>query len=243
MKEIIRLMVVLTTVSALAGFSLAYVNEKTREPRAYQDRLKLLSSLNTVLPAHDNQPDKDAIEINGIRYYVSKAKGVVNGIAFETSSDKGYSGLIRVMVGITPSGEITSIEIMEQKETPGLGAKITEDGFRDQYKGKSLENARWKVKKDGGDFDQISGATISPRAVTNGIRSGLEAYGQYRQQIVGGAPGKVDPLDNAQLKGKKAGGSIDASSGATPLPGTAANAVRAGKQNKKQVPGGGNVVQ
>lgn len=187
MKEIIRLMVVLTTVSALAGFSLAYVNEKTREPRAYQDRLKLLSSLNTVLPAHDNQPDKDAVEINGTTYYVSKAKGAVNGIAFEASSDKGYSGLIRLMVGITPAGEITSIEVMEQKETPGLGSKIAEDRFKNQYKGKSLGNAKWKVKKDGGDFDQISGATISPRAVTNAVRSGLEAYDEHKQQIAGGS--------------------------------------------------------
>jgi Na+-translocating ferredoxin:NAD+ oxidoreductase subunit G len=186
MKEILKLMVVLTTVSALAGFSLAYVNEKTKAPRAYQDRMKLLNSINTVLPPHDNQPDQDAVKINGTMYYVSKQKGTVNGVAFEASSDKGYSGLIRIMVGITPDGKVTSIEIVEQKETPGLGSKIAEDWFKGQYKGKSLENATWKVKKDGGDFDQISGATISPRAVTGAVKSGLEAYVKNKEQITGG---------------------------------------------------------
>jgi Na+-translocating ferredoxin:NAD+ oxidoreductase subunit G len=189
MKEIIRLVVVLTTVSALAGLSLAYVNEKTREPRAYQDRLKLLSSLNQVLPQHDNQPDEKTVDIHGTKYkyYVSSRGGKVNGIAFETSSDKGYSGLIRIMVGIKPTGEITSIEIMDQKETPGLGSRITEGWFKSQYKGKSLQNAQWKVKKDGGDFDQISGATISPRAVTNAVKDGLEKFEQNRQRILGGS--------------------------------------------------------
>lgn len=187
MKEIIRLVGVLTTVCVLAGLSLAYVNEKTKEPRAYQDRLKLLSSLNMVLPQHDNDPDKDSVTVGGTTYYISKANGGVNGIAFETSSDKGYAGLIRVMVGVKPDGEILSVGIIDQKETPGLGSKITEGWFTDQYKGKSLENAQWKVKKDGGDFDQISGATISPRAVTGAVKNGLENYRKNKEQILGGS--------------------------------------------------------
>lgn len=186
MKEIIRLVGVLTIVCVLAGLSLAYVNEKTREPRAYQDRLKLLSSLNIVLPQHDNEPDKDSVTLDGTTYYLSKEQGVVNGIAFESSSDKGYSGLIRVIVGVKPDGEILSVGIVEQKETPGLGSKVTEDWFLDQFKGKTLDNAKWQVKKDGGDFDQISGATISPRAVTNALKSGIDAYVKNKQQILGG---------------------------------------------------------
>ena len=186
MKEVIRLTAVLTVVWVLAGFALSYVSEATEEARAYQDRLELLSSLNMVLPEHDNEPDSDAMQIGGITYYPSKKDGEINGIAFITSSDKGYSGLIRVIVGVKPDGEIISIGILEQKETPGLGSKITEDWFVDQYKGKSLENARWAVKKDNGDFEQISGATISPRAVTSAIQKGLETYQKDRQEIFGG---------------------------------------------------------
>lgn len=187
MKEIVRLVVVLTSVCALAGLSLAFVNEKTKAPRAYQDRLKLLNALNMVLPEHDNEPDKDSVALGGTTYYVSKSQGKVNGIAFETSSDKGYSGLIRIIVGVRPDGEILSVGIVEQKETPGLGSKIAEPRFTDQYKGKTLRNAQWKVKKDGGEFDEISGATISPRAVTNAVKTGLETFEKNRQQILGGS--------------------------------------------------------
>jgi Na+-translocating ferredoxin:NAD+ oxidoreductase subunit G len=186
MKEVIRLIVVLTVVCAQAGFSLAYLNEKTEDARANQDRLKLLNSLNMVLPENDNQPDKKAVKVNGTIYYISKLKGVVNGVAFETSSDKGYSGSIGIMVGIKPTGEVISIAVLDQKETPGLGSKITEDRFLNQYKGKSLQNARWKVKKDGGDFEAISGATISPRAVTGAVKDGLDAYEKHKIQILGG---------------------------------------------------------
>jgi len=187
MKEVIRLVAVLTVVCVLAGLSLSYVSEATEEARAYQDRLELLNSLNMVLPEHDNEPDNDAVIIDGITYYVSKKDGEINGVAFATSSDKGYSGTIRVMMGIKPDGEIITIGILEQKETPGLGTKITEDWFLDQYKGKSLENARWAVKKDGGDFEQISGATISPRAVTSAVRTGLETYEKNKHEILGGS--------------------------------------------------------
>jgi electron transport complex protein RnfG len=89
-------------------------------------------------------------------------------------------------VGVKPDGEIISIGVLEQKETPGLGSKITEDWFIDQYKGKSLDNAKWAVKKDNGDFEQISGATISPRAVTNAVQQGLQTYQENKQEIFGG---------------------------------------------------------
>jgi len=187
MKEIVKLISVLTVVCVLAGLSLSYVSQATQEARDYQDRLELLSSLNMVLPEHDNEPDKDAVEVTGSTYYVAKKDGEVSGVAFITSSDKGYSGLIRVIVGVQPDGEIISIGILEQKETPGLGSKITEDWFIDQYKGKSLENARWAVKKDNGDFEQISGATISPRAVTDAVQKGLQAYQENKQEILGGS--------------------------------------------------------
>ena len=186
MKEVIRLTAVLTVVCVLAGLSLSYVSQATEEARAYQDRLELLNSLKLVLPEHDNEPDNDAAVIGDTIYYRSKNGGEINGIAFITSSDKGYSGPIRIIMGVKPEGEIITIGILEQKETPGLGTKITEDWFIDQYKGKSLANARWAVKKDGGEIEQISGATISPRAVTSAVRTGLETYEKNKQEILGG---------------------------------------------------------
>ncbi|MEA2102663.1 MAG: RnfABCDGE type electron transport complex subunit G [Thermodesulfobacteriota bacterium] len=186
MKEIIRLLVALTAVCMIAGLSLSYVNKITKEPRAYQDRLELVNALNMVLPDHDNEADKDFICVGKTKYYFSKAQGKINGVAFVCSTDKGYSGLIRVIAGVRPTGEIVGIGILEHKETPGLGSKIATRAFRDQYKGKSLDNAEWKVKKDGGGFDQISGATISPRAVTLAVKEGLMEFRANRSGIFGG---------------------------------------------------------
>jgi len=79
---------------------------------------------------------------------------------------------------------VTGIEILSHAETPGLGDKIAHEGFKDQFKGQSLGSADWRVKKDGGDFDQITGATISPRAVVGAVKKGLEFFGEHRQEII-----------------------------------------------------------
>lgn len=188
MKEVLKLLIVLTGVCMIAALCLSFVNDATKEARAYQDRLELLNALNMVLPAHDNEPDKDMLDLKGYTYYLSKSGGSINGVAFITESDKGYSGLIKIVVGVDPDGKIVAIGILEQKETPGLGSKIAEDEFKDQYKNKTLDNARWAVKKDDekGSFEQISGATISPRAVTAAVKQGLEKFAMDKASILGG---------------------------------------------------------
>ena len=94
---------------------------------------------------------------------------------------QGYGGPIPIMVGLDLKGTITGIRIASAaeglKETPGLGVKITEPVFRDQFIGKTLENVL--IKKDGGEIDAITAATISSRAVCNGIKLGIEQYASY----------------------------------------------------------------
>jgi electron transport complex protein RnfG len=105
-------------------------------------------------------------------------------VAFKVVAPEGYSGNIEIMVGVDEAGTVSGIEILSHAETPGLGDKITHGWFKDQFKGQSLESADWRVKKDGGDFDQITGATISPRAVVGAVRAGLEFFAGHRQKIV-----------------------------------------------------------
>ena len=187
MKEVVKLITVLTVVCMISGLCLSFVNDATRGARAYQDKLEKLRALNLVLPEHDNEPDNDTVTVGDRVYYLSRSGADINGVAFETSTEKGYSGLIRVLVGVQPEGNIIGIGILEQKETPGLGSKIAEDRFKGQYKGKTLDNVNWAVKKDGGDLEQISGATISPRAVTAAVKEGLDRYAETKAQILGGA--------------------------------------------------------
>lgn len=86
----------------------------------------------------------------------------------------GYSGLIRIMLGVDASGRIHGVYILEHRETPGLGSKICNPEFLDQFKGKSLRNFTFAVEKDGGDVDAVTSATISSRAVTEALKTGLQ---------------------------------------------------------------------
>jgi electron transport complex protein RnfG len=194
MKDIVRLILVLTVIAAGAGLILSLVEGVTREPIAEQRRLEMLKALKAVLPSMDNEPDQDTVAlVTGTNrkgqketrtFYRGRQGAELTGVAFKVVGTDGYSGNIEIMVGVKPDGTVNGIEILSQAETPGLGARITEPQFKDQFQGKSLQNADWRVKKDGGDFDQITGATISPRAVVKAIRSGLEFFKEHREEIV-----------------------------------------------------------
>jgi len=194
MKDIIRLLLALTLIAGISGLILSQVETATREPIKEQRRLQMLKALSAVLPAYDNSPDTDSVTLeNGIDkkgkpiqvvfYRGRKAEHLV-GTAFKVIAPDGYSGNIFVMVGVQPDGQIIGIEILNHTETPGLGSRITEDGFKKQFKGKNLDNADWRVKKDGGQFDQITGATISPRAIVGAVKKGLVFYREHQVEIL-----------------------------------------------------------
>ncbi len=192
-KTITQLALVLTLITAGAGLVLSLVEAVTREPIAEQRRLETLRALQAVLPEVDNSPDADTVSLpvgkdrkgqDVLRtFYRGRSNGALAGVAFKVTSPEGYSGNIDIMVGVTPGGTVTGIEILSHSETPGLGDKIEQEEFTRQFKGKTLESADWRVKKDGGEFDQITGATISPRAVVSAVSKGLAFYQKNRKEI------------------------------------------------------------
>jgi len=194
MKDTLRLAIALTLIAAIAGLILSLVEAVTREPIAEQRRLETLKALQAVLPPLDNAPDADTVELivgkdkkgKPIKrlFYRGRKDSQLSGVAFKVVAPDGYSGNIEIMTGITPDGTVSGIEILNHAETPGLGAKIVEPAFKGQFKDKSLENADWRVKKDGGQFDQITGATISPRAIVKAVKGGLEYYRDHRGEIL-----------------------------------------------------------
>jgi electron transport complex protein RnfG len=175
------------------------VEAVTREPIAEQRRLATLRALRAVLPPGDNSPDQDTVQLltgkdrrgrDVLRtFYRGRQAAELSGVAFQVVAPDGYSGNIAVMVGVDPEGTVDGIEILNHNETPGLGDKITLPVFKDIFAGKNLQNADWRVKKDGGEFDQITGATISPRAVVGAVRRGLEFYHEHRDEILADAQG------------------------------------------------------
>jgi electron transport complex protein RnfG len=171
----------------------------TREPIAEQRRQEMLRALQAVLPPADNSPDEDTVELvvgqdkRGRdvmrKFFRGRKDGQLSGLAFKVVAPDGYSGNIDVMVGIDPSGTVVGIEILSHNETPGLGDKIAFPEYKKTFAGKNLDNADWRVKKDGGEFDQITGATISPRAVVGAVRKGLEFYRDNKAEVIADSQG------------------------------------------------------
>jgi len=194
MKDILRLMVVLTSLCIISALALAKIYDLTKGPIAHQKRLEVLRAIKMVLPPYDNEPDRDMAKLSmGIDkrgeetqrvFYRGRKDGRLIGVAFKVASPEGYGGDIEVMVGLLPNGMINGVEILSHLETPGLGAKIRETKFKDRFKNRNLPNTAWAVKKDGGDIDGITGATISSRAVIKGVKEGLEFYRDHRTSIV-----------------------------------------------------------
>ena len=181
MKSIFKLIITLTIICAVAAIALSFVHQITLKPIAYQKRMEKVRALKRVLPAYDNHPEKDILKVPGkngkpIEVNLAKKGGKVIAVAYRVVSHKGYGGDISLLMGLDMKGKITGIEILGMMETPGLGARIEEPAFKKQFVGRTLKNTKWAVKKDGGDIDQITGATISPRAVTEAIYGGLQLF-------------------------------------------------------------------
>lgn len=182
-----RLIIILTLFCLVAAAALAKVYDITKGPIAEQERLKTISALKAVLPAFNNDIDKDAREaVVGqdkkgrdirMKFYTGKMDESPVGTAFQVTAPDGYAGDIAILMGVSPEGKVSGIEIISHKETPGLGNRIQKEEWRNKFKGHSLEDGpKFAVKKDGGEIDQFSGATISPRAVVNAVKRGLEIY-------------------------------------------------------------------
>jgi electron transport complex protein RnfG len=189
MREIIRLCFVLTVIAAVSAGVLAFVDQKTQEPIASALKAEEMAAVESVLPPFDNEADKDTLTLGdeacSYKFYRGRKGNVIVGAAFTIIAPNGYSGDIKVMVGVDTAGVVQGIEILDHRETPGLGAKIETAEFRNQYKGKSLANPDvWDVMKDGGTFKQITGATISSRAVTHCIARALEFFESNRAVIL-----------------------------------------------------------
>ncbi|MDF1553268.1 MAG: RnfABCDGE type electron transport complex subunit G [Deferrisomatales bacterium] len=197
MKDIVRMVLTLVVISAVSAVGLAWVQELTAERIAEAVRQDTLKAIAAVLPPYDNAPDREAVTLSAQLYYPGRKGDALVGLALKVDSPKGYGGDLKALVGINPAGEVTGVRILEHKETPGLGAKITEAGYLRQFLGKSLGNAQWKVKKNGGDFDQITGATITPNALLEAMHGGLEAYRKDQESVLeevrrSGVPGGRD---------------------------------------------------
>ena len=187
---------ILTGFAVVGTGLVAVTYTGTKDIIAEAQRQALEANLNQLVPAdrYDNRITEDAIEVTApewlgtdqpVTVYRARKDGQPVALFATPYAPDGYSGPIQLLIGVYADGTLAGARVLAHKETPGLG-----DGIEERrspwilvFTGKSLENpepARWKVKKDGGVFDQFTGATITPRAVIKATRKFLE-YVQTHQ--------------------------------------------------------------
>ncbi len=154
--------------------ALGYVYKLTKEPIDKAKQQAETSAIKEVVPEFDNTPTAKVID--GISYYEVTKGGKPVGCAVKTFTEKAFSGRFDLMVGFLPDGTINQIVVLDQKETPGLGSKMKEPKFKDQFIKKNPGAWKLAVKKDGGDVDAISAATISSRAFCDAIQRGYDGF-------------------------------------------------------------------
>ena len=120
---------------------------------------------------------------DSIEVYPGFANNEFVGAAVIGSSEKGFSGLVKLMIGFKASGEIHNIEVLEQKETPGLGTKMKDEKFLAQFRDKNPSTYNLKVKKDGGEVDALTGATISSRAFGEATQMAFDEFMKNKENL------------------------------------------------------------
>jgi len=184
------MVVVLLVICTTSGVVLSYVNEVTKAPREYQ-YIKFVQepSIKAVLSGYDNDPIKDRMQLNlgedkegqPVEKVVFPAKK--DGKTFEVAysgAAKGYHDLIEVMVGVDQDGKLTGISIMTHSETPGLGARIIEPAFTNQFAGLDIDTT--KLSAEGGKVDTLSGATFSTIGVVTAVTEALKEFPKIKEE-------------------------------------------------------------
>ena len=185
---------VLTAIAAACGLLLSAVKKGTEKAIEEQvlynvqgptvkDLFGYSEKIDEIMPKIIRNRKKVTIKEQVLPVFVDKENGKAKAIAFECDG-MGFKDKVVVLLGFNLENDVLSgIGIVSHKETPGLGARVTEVAFRDQFKNKEL-TATFKVKQDGGKIDGISGATISSKAVCAAVEKGIEMYQAVKEKIL-----------------------------------------------------------
>jgi len=207
MKKVARSMgiaALILTGFALVGTGLVAVTYSgTKDIIAEAQRAALEASLNELVPAHryDNQVTEDRIEVvapewlgtdQPVTVYRARKAGQPVALFATPTAPDGYAGPIQLLIGVYADGTLAGVRVLEHKETPGLGDGIEarRSSWILGFTGKSLTNPppkQWKVKRDDGAFDQLTGATITPRAVVKAVHKFLEYVRDHQEKLFASA--------------------------------------------------------
>ncbi len=197
--QILRVGLMLAVFAVVATSLVVFTEIKTRDQILENERQALLSALNELVDSkrYDNNLLTDTILLTATeklgtkettKVYRARKNNKPVAVVFTSIAPNGYNGEIKILVGINYDGSLAGVRVINHKETPGLGDKImlSKSNWILQFKGLSLEKlsaSKWKVKHDGGVFDQFTGATITPRAVVEAVKKSLLYFEHHREQL------------------------------------------------------------
>ncbi len=200
LRNALRTSAVLFAFALIGTALMAYTYRHTHpiiEKSARAEKLALINQVlpkslydNNLLAAHRELPADDLL---GTRkpsgMWLATREGAPVGVVLEAIAPEGYSGDIDLLIGISAEGVVTGVRVVRHKETPGLGdyIELAKSHWILQFAGKSYSedsSNRWKVKKDGGEFDSRAGATITPRAIVKAVREALRYFQQHRNELL-----------------------------------------------------------
>ena len=169
MRDILKLTLELTLIAAISAGLLAFVSAKTRPARERAAEEKRLNAVRKVLHIAEDETFRydEAHDV-----YLVEKDGRAVRVAAESVSQHGYGGAVRIVVAADASGTILDFAVVEASETPGLGAKIAGEGFIAGLRGKTLDSD-WRVRRDGGEIDAVTSATISSRAACEAVLAAI----------------------------------------------------------------------
>lgn len=204
LQSVLRSSIGLGIFAIVTAGVIAVTQISTKESIAENIRQSQTRSLYEILPADqiDNDLLNDTLTLpasallgnkEAIQIYVGRKEGETVALLFPVTNPNGYSGNIDLLVGVKRNGELAGVRVLNHKETPGLGDKVetAKSSWIKDFAGMSLDNPgpnAWKVKKDGGQIDQFTGATITPRAVVNQTRAVLEYFAEHKDRLLETTP-------------------------------------------------------
>jgi electron transport complex protein RnfG len=185
---------------AVAGTALlAYTFDITRGTIEHNEQVAKLALINQALPKghYDNHLMQDTVSLapdtllgtdEATTAYRARLAGKPAALVLEAVAPDGYSGKIKLLIAIRADGDISGVRVISHNETPGLGdyIDIARNAWIKNFDGTSLakyNDGDWKVKKDGGKFDYMSGATITPRAVVKAVHKALQYFQEHRERL------------------------------------------------------------
>ena len=182
-STLVNMVAVLFGITLVASAGVGAVHMVTAEPIAQAEAAAKVAALERVLPAFERTESETVTRDEmPITVYTATQGADVVGYAVETMSKNGFGGPISLMVGFSPAGEVLNVNVLKQTETPGLGTKMADEGnpLLASFEGRNPADMKLAVRKDGGDVDALTAATISSRAYVDAMSRAYAALVEVR---------------------------------------------------------------